>query len=185
MPSSRVAFGVAFGGQAENAATDIGVVMPNLSSYGQAIASTTVALQQLLAAAPAQLQVTARTPDAARTGVTGASINLFLYRDELTGYRDGREPPGSSHNIAELFYLVSATPGDTSDTDAVSHRAYGTARAVVQQNPVLIVPLGERTTDVQLRSHALSEENLTALWIASDAPLRLSFGVTATFTLTG
>ena len=159
--------------------------MPSLSTYGQAIASTTVALQQLLAAAPAKLQVTARTPDAARDGVSGASINLFLYRDELTGYRDGREPPGSSHNIAELFYLVSANAGDTSDADAVSHRAFGTARALVQQHPVVIVPLGDRTADVQLRGHSLTLDQLLALWPALGAPLRLSFGVTATFTVSG
>lgn len=159
--------------------------MPALSSYGQAIASTTLALQDLLAAAPAKLQVTARTPDAARDGVSGASVNLFLYRDELTGYRDGREPPGSSHNIAELFYLVSANAGDTSDADAVSHRAYGTARAVVQQHPVLLVPLGDKTVDVQLRGHSLSFDQITVLWPALGAPLRLSFGVTATFTVSG
>ncbi|MET1051146.1 MAG: Pvc16 family protein [Mycetocola sp.] len=159
--------------------------MTVISSYGQAIASTTVALHTLLASPPAQLQVTARTPDDARAGVDGASVNLFLYRDELTGYRDGREPRGSGHNIAELFYLVSATAGDVSDTDAVSHRAYGTARAVIQQNPVLVVPVGAGTVDVQLRSHALSIAELAALWTASASPLRPSFGVTATFTVTG
>lgn len=159
--------------------------MPSLSAYGQTIASTTLALKQLLAAAPAKLQVTARTPDAAREGIDGASVNVFLYRDELTRYRDGREPPGSSHNIVELFYLVSAHAGDSSDADAVSHRAYGTARAVVQQNSVLVVPLGEHSADVQLRSHSLETAELVPLWLASAAPLRLSFGVTATFTLSG
>jgi hypothetical protein len=159
--------------------------MPTLSSYGQAIASTTLALQQLLAAAPAKLQVTARTPDAARNDISGASVNLFLYRDDLTGYRDGHEPPGTTHNIAELFYLLSAYPGDASDADAVSHRAYGTARAVVQQNPVLAVPLGERTTNVQLRILPLSTEKLCSVWLASSAPLRLTVGIVATFTVSG
>ena len=159
--------------------------MPTLSTYGQAIASTTVTLQQLLSAAPAKLQVTARTPDAARDGISGASVNLFLYRDDLTGYRDGHEPPGTTHNIAELFYLLSAYPGDTSDADAVSHRAYGTARSVVQQNPVLAVPLGEGMTNVQLRSYSLSTGDLTGLWLASAAPLRLAFGIVATFTVSG
>jgi hypothetical protein len=159
--------------------------MPTLSSYGQAIASTTLALQQLLSAAPAKLQVTARTPDAARDGISGASVNLFLYRDDLTGYRDGHEPPGSTHNIAELFYLLTVHPGDASDADAVSHRAYGTARAVVQQNPVLAVPLGDRSTNVQLRSQSLSTENLCSLFLASSMPLRLTVGVVATFTVSG
>ncbi len=159
--------------------------MPSLSTYGQAVASATVALSQLLASAPAQLQVTARTPDCARDGVSGASVNLFLYRDELTGYRDGREPRGSSHHIAELFYLVSASASDAADTDAVSHRAFGTARAVVHEHPVLLVPFGERTIDVQLRSQSLATTDLAALWVACNSPLRLSFGVTATFTLAG
>ncbi|HEV7847825.1 MAG TPA: Pvc16 family protein [Mycetocola sp.] len=159
--------------------------MPTLSSYGQTIASTTLTLQQLLSAAPAKLQVTARTLDAARDGVFGASVNLFLYHDDLTGYRDGHEPPGTTHNIAELFYLLSAYPGDASDADAVSHRAFGTARAVVQQNPVLAVPFGDRSTNVQLRSQSISMENLAKLWLASSRPLRLTFGIIATFTVSG
>ncbi|MET0716045.1 MAG: Pvc16 family protein [Mycetocola sp.] len=157
--------------------------MPTISSYGQAIASTTIALQQLLAAAPAKLQVTARTPDAARDGISGASVNLFLYRDDLTGYRDGHEEPGTTHNIAELFYLLSAYPGDASDADAVSHRAYGTARAVVQQNAVLTVPIGDQHTNVQVRSESLSTETIASLWLASEAPLRLCFGIIVTFTV--
>jgi hypothetical protein len=159
--------------------------MTTLSSYGQAIASTTVALQQLLSAAPAKLQVTARTPDAARDGISGASVNLFLYRDDLTAYRDGYEPVGTTHSIAELFYLLSAYPGDASDADAVSHRAFGTARAVVQQNPVLSVPLADGPTNVQLRSQTIGTEHVSSLWIASSAPLRLSFGIVATFTVSG
>jgi hypothetical protein len=131
--------------------------MTTLSSYGQAIASTTVALQQLLSAAPAKLQVTARTPDAARDGISGASVNL----------------------------LLSAYPGDASDADAVSHRAFGTARAVVQQNPVLSVPLADGPTNVQLRSQTIGTEHVSSLWIASSAPLRLSFGIVATFTVSG
>jgi hypothetical protein len=159
--------------------------MSTLSSYGQAIASTSLALQQLLSAAPAKLQVTARTPDTARDGISGASVNLFLYRDDLTGYRDGHEQPGTTHNIAELFYLLSAYPGDASDADAVSHRAYGTARSVVQQNSVLAVPMAEGSTNVQLRSQSLSTVDLCNLWVASAAPLRLTFGIIATFTVSG
>src|SRR5690554_6189737 len=119
--------------------------MPSLDTYGQAIASTTLAVQGLLAAAPTELQVTARTPAPLRSGLPGASVNLFLYRDELTGYRDGNEPPGIHHYIAELFYLINVDASDTSDTDAVSHRAYGTARALVQKTPVLSVGYGDRT----------------------------------------
>lgn len=159
--------------------------MPSLDTYGQAIASTTLAVQELLAAAPTNLQVTARTLDAARSDVSGASLNLFLYRDDFTGYRDGNEPPGIHHYIAELFYLVSVGAGDTSDADAVSHRAYGTARARVQQTPVLTVAIGDRTMNVQLRAQTLGSAELSSLWLASAAPFRLSFGLTATFTVSG
>jgi hypothetical protein len=50
---------------------------------------------------------------------------------------------------------------------------------------VLAVPLGEKTTKVQLRSHSLSTENLTGVWLASAVPLRLTFGIVATFTVSG
>jgi hypothetical protein len=55
--------------------------MPSLANYGSAIAATTAALQQLIASVTPQ--VTARTLEAARNGIGGPSINVFLYRDEL------------------------------------------------------------------------------------------------------
>ena len=65
--------------------------MSALTNYGQAVASTTLALQRLLESTPVELQVTARTLGAARTGVTGASVNVFLYSDGLSP--TGRRPP--------------------------------------------------------------------------------------------
>jgi hypothetical protein len=55
----------------------------------------------------------------------------------------------------------------------------------VQQNPVLAVPFGDRSTNVQLRSQSISMENLAKLWLASSRPLRLTFGIIATLTVSG
>ena len=79
--------------------------MPSLVTYGSAIASTTLALEQLIGGATAP--VTTRTLDAARVGVGGSSVNLFLYRDQFVRYRTGNEPARSVSILAELHYLVS------------------------------------------------------------------------------
>ena len=108
--------------------------MPSLANYGPAIAATTAALSPLLTTATTQ--VTARTPDAARSGVLGASVNLFLYRDDLIAYRDGSDPTGLVGNVVELHYLVSSHAADKPDTNALSQRAHGAARAAIETNPV-------------------------------------------------
>ncbi|MDJ0322469.1 AAA family ATPase [Cryobacterium sp. PH31-AA6] len=158
--------------------------MSSLTNYGQAIASTTIALQQLLTSPPVGLQATARAPGEARTGVTGASVNLFLYSDSLISYREASAQHGPSRVIAELHYLVNAFPDDESDLDSGSHRAFGAARAAIERHPVLTVPVGAADSiQVWLTPSPLTTEVLTALWLASREPLRLSFGVMASFTL--
>ena len=157
--------------------------MSSLTNYGQTIAATTAALQRLLSSPPIGLQVTAYGLNAPRTGVTGPSINLFLYYDSLISYREETQR-GPSRVISELHYLVSAFPGDDLDTDAGSHRAFGAARAAVERHPVLNVPIGSADTlQVWLSPSPLTNEVLTSLWLASQAPLRLSFAVMASFTL--
>lgn len=157
--------------------------MSSLTNYGQTIASTTAALQRLLSSPPIGLQVTAYALNAPRTGVTGPSINLFLYYDSLISYREETQR-GPSRVISELHYLVSAFPGDDLDTDTGSHRAFGAARAVVERHPVLNVPIGSADTlQVWLSPSPLTNEVLTSLWLAANAPLRLSFAVMASFTL--
>lgn len=157
--------------------------MSSLTNYGQAIASTTVALQRLLTSPPIGLHVTAYALGAPRTGVTGPSINLYLYYDSLISYREETQR-GPSRVIAELHYLVSAFPGDDVDTDAGSHRSFGAARAAIERHPVLNVPIGSADNlQVWLSPSPLTNEVLTSLYVASVAPLRLSFGVMASFTL--
>jgi hypothetical protein len=157
--------------------------MSSLTNYGQAVASTTLALQHLLESTPIELQVTARTLSAARVGISGASVNLFLYSDGLIAYREATALHGPSRLIAELHYLVSAHPGDEADTDAVSQRAFGTARATIERNAELTVPIGSERMRVWLTPSPLTLQDGAALWQASGAPLSLSFGVMASFTV--
>ncbi|WP_208324191.1 AAA family ATPase [Diaminobutyricimonas sp. TR449] len=154
--------------------------MPSLADYGQAAAATTLALRDLIAPG---LQVTTMHPSASRAGVDGASVNVFLLRDDLAGFQEGGEPIGLSRLVAELHYLVSAYPADDADSDALSHQAFGAARAAIERNPVLSVTVRQSTARVQLRAMPLSPADLIALWTAIGAPLRLSFEVTASFTL--
>lgn len=147
------------------------------------MAATTAAIEELLEGATSQ--VTTRTLDDARMGVAGASVNLFLYRDELVTYRDGTDPKGIAHILAELNYLVSTHPSDAADESLFSQRAYGAARAAIEGTPVLMASGGpDGPFQVRLTRTALTLDDLTSLWTASSVPLRLAFGVTASFALT-
>jgi hypothetical protein len=155
--------------------------MPSLVTYGSAIASTTIALEQLIESATSP--VTTRTLDVARVGVSGPSVNLFLYRDQFVRYRSGNDPTRSVSILAELHYLVSAH-GDDADTNLLSQRAYGSARAAIERHPILNVPNApDGPMQVRLAATSLTLTDLTSIWLASSVPLRLSFGVTATFEL--
>jgi hypothetical protein len=162
--------------------------MTLLANYGNEIAATTLALQQLLA--PASPQVTTRTLDAARRGVSGGSLNLMLYRDQLITYRSGNDPEPRGQLLAELHYLVTAFAADDADTNAASHRSFGAARTVIEDYPVLTVPMtspngggANEAMHVRLQSSALPLLDLTSLWLASQAPFALSFSFTASFPL--
>jgi hypothetical protein len=156
----------------------------SLSNYGEVIASTTLALRDLLTASPFALQVTARPLNMARVAVSGSSVNLFLYSDSLISYRDASAQRGPSRVIAELRYLVSAFEADAADTGAASHRDFGTAQAAIERHPVLTVTMSPtESLQVWLTPAPLPSELLTSLWIASQTPLRVSFAVMASFTL--
>lgn len=158
--------------------------MAALTNYGQAIAATTVAIQNLLASPPHNLQVTARTPHSTRVGVSGPSLNLFLYSDGLISYREEGVRHGQSRMIAELHYLVTAYPGDDADADAASHQAYGTARAAVERHPVIPVPVAPGDSmQVWLTPTPMTVDVMTSIWRAFGSPLRLSFAMMAAFTL--
>lgn len=157
------------------------VMMPTLTDYGRSLAAVTDTLRGLIASPDAQ--ATARPPDAARLGVIGASVNLFLYRDSLVSYRNGGEPVGVRHVAADLRYLVSCHAADDADAGSASLVAYGDARASIAANPVLTVQVVGTGMPVQVTVSEIAPDELASLWLASTAPLRLSFGVRANFAL--
>jgi ATPase family associated with various cellular activities (AAA) len=162
--------------------------MTLLVNYGHEIAATTLALQQLLA--PAAPLVTTRMLHAARRGVSGESLNLALYRDQLITYRSGNDPDPRGQLLTELHYLVTAFAADDADTDATSQRAFGAARAAIEETAILIVPIpitsgggSDGTMQVRLQASALPLLELTSLWVSSETPFALSFSFTASFAL--
>ncbi|HYI31956.1 MAG TPA: AAA family ATPase [Glaciibacter sp.] len=162
--------------------------MTLLVNYGQEIAATSLALQQLLA--PAAPLVTTRMLNAARRGVSGESLNLALYRDQLITYRSGNDPDPRGQLLTELHYLVTAFAADDADTDAPSQRAFGAARAAIEETAILTVPIPstsggdiDGTMHVRLQASALPLLELTSLWLASQVPFALSFSLTASFAL--
>jgi hypothetical protein len=159
--------------------------MAHLTDYGQTIAGVTAGLTALIATTTAPAQVTARMPIAARAGQSEASINLFLYQDVPTRYRVGGEPASPGIVIGtELRYLVTAYPAHKTDPDASSQVLYGAARAAVENNPALSVTLPSGVVrQVRLGTTSLGIAEHTALWIASDAAMRLSFVTIATVDL--
>lgn len=158
--------------------------MSALTNYGQAIAATTMAIQQLFSSPPVSLQVTARAPHSTRVGLSGPSLNVFLYSDGLISYREETVRHGQTRIIAELHYLVTVYPGDDADTDAASHMAYGSARAAIERHPVIPVPVAPGDAlQVWLTPTPMTVEVMSTLWLALAAPLQLSFAMMAAFTL--
>lgn len=159
--------------------------MAHLTEYGQTIAAVTAGITDLIAATTAPAQVTARMPIAARAGESGASVNLFLYQDDPTRYRVGGEPASPGIIIGtELRYLVTAYPAHKTDPDFSSQVLYGASRAAVENNPVLSVTLPSGILrQVRLSTTSLGIVEHTALWIASDVAMRLSFVIVATVDL--
>ena len=155
--------------------------MPTLTDYGRSLVAVTDVLRQLIVSPDAE--ATARPPDAARSGVTGASVNVFLYRDTLVSYRNGGDPVGVRYVAADLRYFVSCHAADDADVGSASLIPYGDAQAAVAANPVLTVGVAGMRMPVQVTVSEIAPDELAALWVASGAPMRLSFGVRANFAI--
>lgn len=121
-------------------------------SNSLAIAAVTLALRRLLDTTVPQLdsdlmglQVTTRTPDAARTNVNGDSLNLFLYRAVTNAAWSNMDPPfavrpgesGLPALALDLHYLLTVYSGEASDSTAASHRVLGAAMSVLHDHPLL------------------------------------------------
>ncbi|NHB84437.1 DUF4255 domain-containing protein [Tessaracoccus sp. HDW20] len=121
-------------------------------SNSLSIAAVTLALRRLLDVAVPRLdpgllgiQITTRTPDQARTNVTGESLNLFLYRAAVNAAWANLDPPrvvrpgesGLPSLALDLNYLLTAYSAEAGDATAASHRALGAAMGALHDHPVL------------------------------------------------
>jgi hypothetical protein len=173
-----------------------------------AIAAATTALRNLLqAGVPAldpdlsDLDVTTRSPDAARTNVNGASLNLFLYRTAVNaGWSNTDMPrsvrPGESGYpplALDLQYLVTAYGRDAVDKDAVSHQVLGGAMSVLHDHPVLGAAeirgalqrndLAEQLERIRISWLPLTVDDMSRMWTAFQSQYRVSVAYEVTVVL--
>ena len=177
-------------------------------SNSLAIAAATTTLRNLLHSqvphldgALAGLDVTTRTPDVARKGIAGASINIFLYQTVVNAAWRNMDTPrhvrpgetGSPPLSLNLHYLITAYgPGDA-DSDAISHRVLGGAMSVLHDHTVLGAQeiasaltnndLAEQIERVRISPLPLSIEEMSKLWTTFQTNYRLSAAYEATVIL--
>jgi hypothetical protein len=146
--------------------------------------------------------VTASPPDQTPPNVGGARINLFLYRvSENATLRNqdlgGAAPPASYGRpplSLDLHYLLHPVPVQASD-DLAAHRLLGDAMLALHQVPIITPELRRSTppTDPILDASLIGDvehlrvslapatlDDLTKLWGATTAPIRVSAAYTVT-----
>ena len=173
-----------------------------------AIAAVTAAMRNLLnTGIPAVdpglsgLDVTTRSPDAARENVSGASLNLFLYRTAVNAGWSNTDLPravkpgetGYPPLALDLQYLITAYGPDGIDKDAVSHQVLGSAMSVLHDHPVLgaaeiqgaIFPkdLGEQPERIRISWLPISVNDISRLWTAFQSQYRVSVAYEVTVVL--
>jgi hypothetical protein len=173
-----------------------------------AIAATTTALRNLLhTGVPAldsdlsDLDVTTRSPDAARTNVNGTSLNLFLYRTMVNAGWSNTDMPrsvkpgetGYPPLALDLQYLVTAYGRDAIDKDAVSHQVLGGAMSVLHDHPVLGAAeirsalqrndLAEQLERIRITWLPLTVDDMSRLWTAFQSQYRVSVAYEVTVVL--
>jgi hypothetical protein len=173
-----------------------------------AIAATTTALRNLLqTGVPAldpdlsDLDVTTRSPDAARTNVNGTSLNLFLYRTAVNAGWSNTDMPRSVRPgetgypplALDLQYLVTAYGRDAVDKDAVSHQVLGGAMSVLHDHPVLGAAeirgaiqrndLAEQLERIRITWLPLTVDDMSRLWTAFQSQYRVSVAYEVTVVL--
>lgn len=164
-----------------------------------AIAAVTNAIRNLLQselpaldAELSDLNVTTRTPDAARKNLAGTSLNVFLYEAvSNAGWRNQDLPaqvrPGEAGTpplALNLHYLLTSYARDDADQQAVSHRVLAGAMSVLHDHPVLdSSELAAALTDndvaaqperIRITPLQLSLDDISKLWTAFQANFRLS-----------
>jgi hypothetical protein len=173
-----------------------------------AIAATTTALRNLLIdgvpkrdADLNDLEVTTRTPDAARTGLSGASLNLFLYQTVVNAAWSNTDMPrqvkpgesGQAPLALNLRYLVTAYGREQVDQDAVSHRVLGAGMSVLHDHPLLGADeirsavtgndLADQIERIRITPLPLSVDEMSKLWSAFQSQYRVSTAYEVTVVL--
>lgn len=134
--------------------------------------------------------VTTAPPDVDVDDVEPPILNLFLYRvSESAGLRN-QDLPGMAGPMSyghpplslELHYLISATGLDPND-DTGAHRVLGDAMLVLHDHPLiakddpLLDPALQNEVELlKVTMEELDSEELSKVWTATTAPLRLSVG---------
>ncbi len=177
-------------------------------SNALAIAAVTATLRHLLQKGiPAldkglgDVQVTAQPLDRARTGITSAQVNLFLYQTVLNGaWRNTDNPrqvqPGDTGHPPlplNLYYVLTTYGRADNDSDALSHEVLGAAMSVLHDHPVLgtaeinsALPdsgLDTQIERVRITPQPMSIDELSKLWTAFQTNYRISAAYEATVVL--
>jgi len=173
-----------------------------------AIAAATTALRNLLQAGiPAldpdlsDLEVTTRSPDAARENLSATSLNLFLYRTAVNAGWSNTDLPSSVRPgetgypplALNLQYLVTAYGRDAVDKDAWSHRVLGGAMSVLHDHPLLGADeirqatngndLAEQPERIRISWLPLTVDDISRLWTAFQSQYRVSVAYEVTVVL--
>ena len=173
-----------------------------------AIAATTTALRNLLqTGVPAldpdlsDLEVTTRSPDAARENISGTSLNLFLYRAAVNAGWSNTDLPSSVRPgetgypplALNLQYLVTAYGRDAVDKDAWSHRVLGGAMSVLHDHPLLGADEIQQATDgndlaqqperIRISWLPVTVDDISRLWTAFQSQYRVSVAYEVTVVL--
>ena len=168
-------------------------------SNALAIATVTRTLVNLLFTNVAKLDgelgdlaVTAQPLDAARKGVTGTQLNVFLYRVATNAAWRNQDDPRTTRAgetafpplALDLHYLVTAYGRGESDNDAVSHRALAAAMSVLHDHSMLGADeiraalkdndLVDQIERVRITPESLSTEELSRLWAAFQTGYRIT-----------
>ncbi|MES2741983.1 MAG: DUF4255 domain-containing protein [Pseudomonadota bacterium] len=168
-------------------------------SNALAIAATTTALQNLLLARMpvldgdlGDLQVTVQPLDQARTGVTQAQLNIFLYQvlpnaawRNLDTPRQVRPGESAMPPLAlNLHYLITAYGRGQNDTSVTNHRVLGGAMSVLHDHPLLgreelaiALPaseVAEQFERLRITPLPIGVEEISKLWTVFQTQYRVS-----------
>jgi hypothetical protein len=163
-------------------------------SNGLAIAAVSATLRQLLSNGLGIANVTVRSLDKAREGLSSDQVNLFLYHTQInTAFSNMDMPrllkPGETGHPPlplNLYYLLTAYSDDTNDV--VSHGLLGNAMRVLHDHPVLDAgeiqsatqsnvegsDLHEQIERVRITQQTLPAEEIAKLWPAFQTQYRTS-----------